>query len=330
MNGTFNRSQEHVSCIPLQEHIKLLQLSFGSWFKVFSIVIISINGTIAVLSASLNAFFIWVFVRTSSLRKASTYFVFGLVCSDSGVAVLSQPAYCIMKFAEYKGKPSLFCDSGYVFTVTAWLFASISFCTLTCITGDRFVAIKFSLRYRTIVTTRRCWKTLVSIWVICGLIGPVCRVYAQNLISLVTVSVLFSALLCLNCFFLVALSLEIRRHSASIRQNFPSTEIDRQMSSSRRSLKSMYYIAGAFVLCYMPYFVSLLILMFIGGQFTNFFRCLFTVTETLIMVNGLLNPLIYCVGNQEMRSAVCDVLPFTLSRGSERQVREEIEMQEIN
>lgn len=307
-NRSLNDSSKSLECLPLQEHLQLLQFSFGLGFEIFIKVIVGINGLSAVLSAILNSLFILTIAKTPELRKASNYILLGLVCSDFGVAILSQPAYCIMKYAEFTSNTSLFCSSGYVFTLSAWSFATISFATLTTITADRYLAITLHLRYREVVTTTRCCLLLLSIWIFCGIVGPVVRLFGQTTFALCILCFIFVTLLCLNAFFLVKISLEIRRHSRQIKRDLPSTEIYKQMCQGRKSLSSMYYIILAFLVCYVPYSGSLIFLIFTQSSFTNFLRCVFTVTETLVMLNGVLNPIIYCSKSGEIREAVFNLL----------------------
>lgn len=300
-----NNDSKYLHCLPLEDHIQLLRIVHDHWVDVFLKVFIGINGISAVLSAFLNLLFIVSFAKTPAIRKTANYILLCLACSDFGVAVICQPAYCLMKFAEYTRNAGLFCSSGYMFTIAAWFFATISFCTLTVVIGDRYLAIILHLRYRELVTTRRCIMVLIAVWIFCGIAGPVCRMYAQSTIALCFVCFVIVTLLILNAFFLTKISLEIRRHSRTIKRDLPATAINQHMSRGKKSLSKMYYIILAFVLCYVPYSISIMYL--VNKRFSNTVRCVFTITETLVMLNGVLNPMIYCLKCTKIRRALFDL-----------------------
>jgi hypothetical protein len=63
----------------------------------------------------------------------------------------------------------------------------------------------------------------------------------------------------------------------------------------------MYYVIAAFVLCYIPYPIGLTVLAVVK-KWTLEMNYLFTITITLLMFNGVLNPIIYCWGIEDIRS----------------------------
>jgi len=314
-----NESSDSFHCLPLEDHLQLLYLSHSHWVELFLKVFIGVNGFSATLSAFFNVLFIITFAKNPGIRKVANYILFALACCDLGVATICQSAYCVMKFAEYTQNVSLFCSSGYVFTIAAWFFATSSFSILTVVTGDRYLAITLHLRYREVVTTRRCIVVLIVVCTICGILGPVCRIHAQSTFALAFVCSVLVGLLILNAYFLIKISLEIRRHSRTIKRDLPATEIDQQMKRGKKSLNNMYYIILAFLICYVPYSISLMFL--INKRFTNTQRCIFTATETLVMMNGVLNPIIYCSKCSHIRSAVFGLFTKNTPQDGQREAK---------
>ena len=70
----------------------------------------------------------------------------------------------------------------------------------------------------------------------------------------------------------------------------------------RKSVTVMFLVIGAFILCYVPYAASSIILS-VFGNVSNGIGIGFTISETLIMMNGVLNPIIYCWRIEDIRTA---------------------------
>jgi hypothetical protein len=67
------------------------------------------------------------------------------------------------------------------------------------------------------------------------------------------------------------------------------------------TLLSALLIGETFVVCYIPY-VSGLIVLGVFQKWTLEINYIFTVTITLMMSNGVLNPIIYCWRVEDIRS----------------------------
>jgi hypothetical protein len=69
----------------------------------------------------------------------------------------------------------------------------------------------------------------------------------------------------------------------------------------------MYFVIGAFVLSYIPFIAAIATPIF-AEKWTEEIRCLFVISGTLLMLNGVLNPIIYCWRITEIRNATRQVL----------------------
>jgi hypothetical protein len=67
-------------------------------------------------------------------------------------------------------------------------------------------------------------------------------------------------------------------------------------------------VIGAFVLCYVPFVGTLVVHANVGKQRTEYMLLLAMATETLVMFNGVLNPVIYCWRIEDIRSAASQLL----------------------
>ncbi|MEM8559500.1 MAG: sodium/proton-translocating pyrophosphatase, partial [Bacteroidota bacterium] len=100
----------------------------------------------------LNVLVIMVFVKTTSLRTPANTLVLGLSVSDFGIAIFSQPVFCVWIYAKLWCMEQLQHIFGTIFYYSFLLQAFVSFGILTTISADRFLAIHLHLRYKELVT----------------------------------------------------------------------------------------------------------------------------------------------------------------------------------
>ncbi|XP_031552516.1 G-protein coupled receptor 3-like [Actinia tenebrosa] len=191
------------------------------------------------------------------------------------------------------------------------IIATSSFLILTTITIDRFLALRLHLRYQEIATRRRCFITLFCIFVFSIAVG-LCKELIEKkgtLIRVLTIISVFSflSLLFLNAYLIFEISRVIRRHSVQIHSQQQSVKQSIDMPRYKKSVNTMYYVIGAFVLCYVPYAIVFAAITAINVSPTNAAYAMATV-ETLVMLNGVLNPIIYCWRIKELREKAMKML----------------------
>ena len=108
----------------------------------------ALNGTLMLISIIGNALVLVTILRTSSLRSPSTAFLCSLAVSDLLVRLVVQPVYI-----AYNLKPG-----PDLYSVTSTLFVmacGVSLCTMTVISVDRFLALRYHTRYPNLMTEKR-------------------------------------------------------------------------------------------------------------------------------------------------------------------------------
>ena len=103
----------------------------------------------------------------------------------------------------------------------------------------------------------------------------------------------------------------VRRHQRQI--NDQSEALSYLQSNTvnvlkcRKSAVTVLYIYGLFVIFYLPYFVVMVLQMYVVG-FTRTVRIARDYATTAVFMNSSLNPLVYCWRNREIRRAVKNIL----------------------
>ena len=273
----------------------------------FIMTFIVINAVLALVSSCNNFVVIYTIGRTPSIQVPSNILVMGLAISDFAVGVFVQPAYCIFKYFDMKRSASLFCTFFSIYIYSIWTFATVSLLTLTAITADRFLAVHLHLRYQELVTTRRYGILLGCIWVVSTLIS-ICRMQLKHLSFVGILGVLtFVLIITLNLYFLIKIFQVIRRHSVQIQAQQQSIQQSIDMPRYKKSVNTMYYVIGAFLLCYVPYVGTMVVDSDANKKMTQHYLVLSFFTETLVMFNGVLNPIIYCWRIRDMRQAAFEL-----------------------
>ena len=116
-----------------------------------------LNGLLMLLTIMGNVLVLTAMSTTPSLRSSSTIFLCSLAVSDLLVGFVVQPIY--IGFRLNPG-PEL----EHLAYILVSLACSVSLCTMTAISVDRFMALHFHLRYPDMMTNKRAVNISLSLW----------------------------------------------------------------------------------------------------------------------------------------------------------------------
>lgn len=287
-----------------------VQGEISTRFYRFLISMVAVNTLIAVLTVFLNFLIILTFLKTVSLRTPSNVLVLGLAITDFMTGIVVIPCYCIYLYATWTPNGSMYFLTKQISFSLASIVLVASFYNVVAITLDRLLAIVLHLRYNYFVTCKRYSFVLGGIWII-SLIFGICRIYYQTRKEMKMVFfVVFFISMGINIMFLVKISRTVRRHSRQIQSQQQSTQSNINIPRFKKSLNTMYYIIAAFVLCYSPYSVTTALDAWNESLLANY-DVLKIATQTILMANSLVNPVIYCIRIDEIRRCILKL--FTTS-----------------
>ena len=160
------------------------------------------------------------------------------------------------------------------------------------------------MRYRQVVTRKRVWMT--SFWL--GLLRVSVQLctfgdlqitiwYSQTLVLLCLATSLFS-------YSKIFLKLRHNRVQAQghIDQDHASHGVSLRMARYRKTVYSVLWVKLALVICYLPYSI-LNILMLFSAPSQFLFDCI-CISVTCVFLNSTLNPILYCWKIKEVRGVV--------------------------
>ena len=270
---------------------------------------ICIAGNVLVLAA------VW---RNPSLRTPSTILLCSLAVSDLFVGFLVLPVdIAIARFYIPSGSSS---DSRLY---QARFFLTIQLCgvsleTMTAISLDRYLALRYHMRYSNMMTSRRATCVAATVW--CkNVILSLLSIWKENtILTILLVGVVFIAL----CLFISSITYSaiyriVRHHQHQMhaqQQAVQSMNAEQNLkiqAKKRAANTFIYYIC--MVLCYFPAAVSILIQV----TYKDHWNIRWRFADTILFMNSAINPFLYCWRNREVREAVLKIVRKRLCKTDE-------------
>ena len=248
-------------------------------------------------------------VTIHALRKASfpdkplKALLLSLTISDLGVGLLGQPLYIVEQAEKLRCSVPDNATSIVSATVHNLLFLT-SFGSIMAISVNRFVAIQMPLRYQDFVSRKRAVIAVATIWlfsavfILCTLFVLQRNIAFIIFVIIEIVSFIGTALSSCKIYFV------LKRHKNEIQsQRQQVAQNDSTLNTARltKSAHCTFWIYLAFWVCYLPYFIIVTTEMFFPNTITE---ALFMCSETIVLLNSSLNPIIYCWKMRHVRHAV--------------------------
>jgi len=283
------------------------------------------NSFLSYTAIMLNIVTIHAIRKTSSLPKTLKTLLLSLAVSDVGVGLIAQPFYSslLVKWLQ-QNNPG--CNTATAFYFIAHLFFNSSFCNVVAVSVDRFLAIHLHLRYQELVTHKRVVAVVILIWVLSVFVSFLVFWVPLDIYALL-ISVIGVLGLIVTAMVYIRIYLAVRRHKNQIQvlqvqQVAQSGEIA-NFSSNIKSSVGIFYVYLVFLVCYLPYLISLVAPQMNSPSVVLKRFSLFSVT--LVCLNSSLNPVIYCLKMGHIRHAVINILR-NMSWYRNRTSREKLEM----
>ena len=265
------------------------------------------NSFLSYTTIMLNIVTIHAIRKVSSLPKTLRALLLNLAVSDVGIGLLGQPFYVSLG-VEWLQQNNPGCITNLVFIFIVNLFSLASFLGVVAISVDRFLAIHLHLRYQEFVTHKRVVVVVISMWLLSGFL-PMAVLWNQDnflLIKLIlgVIGVLFTTVAYLRIY------LAVRRHKNHIRalqvQQVAENGEMSNFSSLVKSAVGIFYVYLVFLICYLPFFASLVALNINGLSIT--LKRFLLYSWTVMFLNSSLNPVIYCWKMRHIQHAMIDIL----------------------
>lgn len=156
------------------------------------------------------------------------------------------------------------------------------------------------------MTMRRTGAILGVIWTTCGVSALLMvRFFHSNFIMICFV-IFFVVSLVIICFLYVYMFMLARIHARKIAalpiSNGGNSRHQRWRGNSMRGALTLTILFGAFMVCWMPFFIHLIIIMVCPmNPYCECYRSLFQLHVVLLISHALIDPAIYAFRIAELR-----------------------------
>ena len=280
----------------------------GLLYENQRIIISTFHISLSITAFLGNALIIIALQKPSSLHLSSKLLFGCLAVTDLGVGLIAQPLR--VTYLMYP-ENSKFCYCTLVlYNTLGLIFCGVSLLTLTVISIDRLLALMLGLRYRHVVTLKRVWIVVVSLW-FSVIVIVIINYFIFSISDFVVGTILLLCIIISSCSY-TKIYFTLRKHQAQLhsRQTQLKEESSGQSKRSvplniaryRKSVSSALCIQMTLVACYLPFDVVIAVSAF-SGQATSSIELAWETTIVIVLLNSSLSPFIYCWKIKEIRQA---------------------------
>jgi len=265
------------------------------------IILCVINSLFAVSAIVSNTVILLAIVLTPRLHNPSNILLCGLAISDFGVGFFVQPIFTIYLLGYREALKSFL-------ALTALFFGGISITTMALLAVDRCLALYLHLRYHTVITNKRTLIFIILMWLKVGLVLIQIQ-YGNYKVSIGLIAGLELVDFSIAIVSYLAILRIVRRHKRQIHSQMQA--FNRSTVKQGRSLVTMFYVHAIFVLCGLPFAVTLLYVALADENDRSeviFSSSAIFWTGTIVLMNSSINPYVYYWRMKCLRDAVKNTL----------------------
>ena len=294
------------------------------------VAVASINSVAVVPTVFLNALVIFAVATRRPLRSNTNVLLACMALTDFLSGMIVQPLNVAVEVKNILGVgPFCALEKVYAVALAGISFASIDHLVLISI--ERYIAIKYSLRYQDIVTKQWLkigvslawtWAVLVTIQeiVLTVVDTPTKLAYLQLVTA--TFSVIGLTFIIVICYTNVYICLQTRRHKKRIQTEQVSYEEAKKVKKDNRAANTLAIILGTLILTNVPSLFLMVTSFSDSTMEPNPRNILWKWAVTFSLLKSLLNPIIYCWRVKKLRRAFLEILHLRQQENSPPEMRE--------
>jgi hypothetical protein len=265
-------------------------------------LVFSILDLVGIMLATLaNVFLIGLVLSHSDLRKTTDVFTSSLCVSDLLASVLFQPFVIRRLLAREPNQPYEWAVRRTIGQATL----SASSMSLLTATIDRYIVLRWPLRYENIISKRTALFVVSGIWLASFAMGATAY-FKRNLSAVV-----FPSILGVIVVSIVATQISIfiiaRKQVKKIWKHSRSNDKGKKLLSNMRATKTIALLLTVFLLSWLPSTIFRFYERLSGGDNTTFHTWLHPL-NTLIQIHCSLDPFLYVLRNQRFKKAIAKVV----------------------
>ena len=250
---------------------------------------------IVILSGNLLIIIAVIVDPLKKLRTPFSYFLVNLAVSDLVVGAVTMP----VSYVVHQDEVTLFIPNYKVklLHISYFIAATGSVLSLGALSLDRYVAIRWPIRYRRRLSMLRCFAISIVIWLFSGSVSLIYLKtgYIDFLMVFAHISVVTTLVLLVVTYRQVYKAFRTQANELRALQRTtpnPQNEDWRKARNEKKVTRAFLYILGLFVCCYVPAIVMIYILQFCTQCSCDARHVLRDAQFLLVSVNSAMNPFV--------------------------------------
>lgn len=275
-----------------------------TWYFAAAVV----NMTLSIATSCGNILILVALQKAYTLSPPSRILFRSLAVSDVCVGIVSQPLFAVGMLLISTGRSDLCRLMRYLTFISSTTLCGVSLLTMTAISLDRLLVLLLKSKYSLTVTSNRVKVVVVLFWIssisLSVLYSISIRSYFIANAVVILLSIVISAYSYFSIFFLLRRR-QRRRIRDQSRGQMNRFQIQRELRH-KSTVYSALWFHFTLAICYLPFSLLEASAKVIGTPLPIFIAA--TCTGTLIYLNSIINPFLYCGKIKEVRQAVIQII----------------------
>ena len=290
--GTHMRTLEDLVC----------SSSLAGELQQYSLLLSTVNIFFSLTAFLGNSLIFVALHKTSSIHPPSKLLYRCLATTDLLVGLVGQPLVATLWMSVVREQWRLCRFAWEAAFISGYGLSLMSLLTMAAMSVDRLLALLLGLRYKQIVTLKRTYIIVTTLWVF-NIVASLCGIFYPSIIYL------YSCLVSPFCLVISFASYTkifctLRYHQAQVRDQQQLSQTNAlNMARFRKAVYSALWVQLALVVCYAP-ICTVNIVIAHTKKYSFLLFVIYKVAIILLCFNSTLNPFLYCWKISEVRQAV--------------------------
>ena len=279
--------------------------------RAVTVFLIIMNIITAPVTSLLNGLVIIAVKRKPQLKTKSSIALACLATTDCLMGVIGQPMFIASNIVILQVESSYtYCLIRQLSITVLTVLARATNLHLALMYLERYIAIKHPYRYTNMVTATRILCSSAFVWIVALLSTATSFLTKTTPVSQLSNvnAIIMSSGVAIIIFCQVVLYYETRRHEKQIAANQVSEDNKRKFLTEKKALKLTTTVLFVLVLTYLPLMLVFILYRISSIESLNALRIATAIGIFLILLNSLINPVIYCTRRRLFRIAFIQIL----------------------
>ena len=278
--------------------------------RAVTVIIIIMNIITTPVTSLLNGLVIIAVKAKVRLRSRSNIALACLATTDLFMGVIGQPTFIAVNIAILQARTSnTYCFTRQLLRAVLTVLVRASLLHLALMYLDRYIAIKHPYRYTNMVTATRILCSSAFAWIVALLSTATSSFLNDKLYKPLTDGTIIT-FFCTTIitFCQIVLYYETRRHEKQIAAHQVSENDREKFVKEKKALKLTTTVLFFLLLTYLPVVVFGILIRNTFFDSLDAAHIAYAIASFLILLNSLINPVIYCIRRRQFRVAFIEIL----------------------